>query len=68
MLRGDDVPVLGPDERLADVAPELGNGIGRALVVDDGRLVGMLSVSDLVRALEAGTPRRPRRPEAAVTR
>ena len=38
--------------------PSLGTDLGRALVVDgDGLLVGLLSVTDVMRALEAA-PRR----------
>lgn len=32
--------------------------VNRALVVDGGRLVGLLSVTDLARALAIGGPRR----------
>src|SRR5919109_2738286 len=59
MLSGDVVPVLDEDDQLVDVVDELGQGPGRGLVLDDGRLVGLLSISDLARALE--TPIRRRR-------
>jgi Zn-dependent protease/predicted transcriptional regulator len=52
MLSGDAVPVLDEDDELVDVVGELGEGSGRGLVLDDGRLVGLLSISDLARALE----------------
>ena len=60
MLSGDEVPTLGEGDRLVDVLAELSDGVGRGLVVDsEGRLVGFLSISDLVRALElGGLPRR----------
>jgi CBS domain-containing protein len=56
------VPTLGPDERAIDALGELArSGASRALVLADGRLVGLLSISDLARALEA-PPRRRRAP------
>jgi Zn-dependent protease/CBS domain-containing protein len=59
MLRLDQVPVLTSDERLLDALEKLNaTEVNRALVVDDGRLVGLLSATDLARALElAGPPR-----------
>ena len=52
MLSLDQTPVVSEDELLTDVLVELGkDGVGRALVLDDGRLSGLLSVSDLGRAL-----------------
>ncbi|HSC90081.1 MAG TPA: site-2 protease family protein [Gaiellaceae bacterium] len=60
MVALDDVPTLRPEQELTDALPELGDGVGRALVLDrDGRLAGILSVTDVMRALEAGGPRRP---------
>jgi predicted transcriptional regulator len=58
MLSGDAVPVLDEDDQLVDVVDELGQGPGRGLVLDDGRLVGLLSISDLARALETPVRRR----------
>jgi Zn-dependent protease/CBS domain-containing protein len=59
MLRLDQVPVVAPQDRLVDALEELGeNDVNRALVLDDGRLVGLLSITDLARALEVGGPRR----------
>ena len=47
------VPVLRSDTPLAEAAARLGNGgLGRGLVLDGDRLVGLLSMSDVVRALE----------------
>lgn len=34
------------------------NDLSRALVLEDGRLVGLLSITDLARTLEVGGPRR----------
>jgi Zn-dependent protease len=59
MLTLDAVPVLEEDEPLEDALAELGaDGIGRGLVLDDGRLLGLLSITDLVRALETDGLRR----------
>ena len=61
MLPRSEVPVLAPDDRLVDALVELSNGIGRGLVLDeDNQLVGFLSISDLMRALELGGLRRKR--------
>jgi Zn-dependent protease/CBS domain-containing protein len=58
MLPVAEVPSLRPDADVTSVLPELGTDLGRALVLDDdGRLVGLLSVTDVMRALEAA-PRR----------
>jgi CBS domain-containing protein len=63
MLPLEQVTVLSESDRLTDAAVELGEdgGPGRALVVEGGRLVGLLSVTDLARALELGGLRRRRR-------
>jgi CBS-domain-containing membrane protein len=54
MLPAAEVPALRPDADVTSVLPELGTDLGRALVVDgDGRLAGLLSVTDVMRALEA---------------
>jgi Zn-dependent protease/predicted transcriptional regulator len=61
MLPADEVAELREDEPAVDALGELAErGTGRAVVVEDGRLVGMLSRSDLARALQVG-PRRRRR-------
>jgi predicted transcriptional regulator len=62
MLPLSCVPVLRPDTLVVEVLPELGGSeVRRALVVEDGRLRGILSIVDLLRALEIGGPpgRRP---------
>jgi Zn-dependent protease/CBS domain-containing protein len=62
MLPRDEVPVLEEDEDLTDAVAELSESdVGRGLVLDGDRLVGILSVTDLVRALEVGGLRRRRR-------
>ena len=60
MLPLDEVPVLAPDEEALDAFAELSqDDVSRGLVVENGRLVGLLSITDLAHALEA-PPRRPR--------
>ena len=59
MLPLEDVPVVGEDEPLIDAAAELGEqGINRGLVLEGERLVGLLSMTDVVRAFEVRRPRR----------
>ena len=59
MLRLDQVPLLAPGDQLVDALDQLGDSdIQRALVLDDGRLVGLLSVTDIARALQLGGARR----------
>ncbi|HYX88366.1 MAG TPA: site-2 protease family protein [Gaiellaceae bacterium] len=61
MLGLDEVPVLAPGEHAAEALAELSESdVNRALVVSGDRLVGLLSIRDLARALET-RPRR-RRP------
>jgi Zn-dependent protease/CBS domain-containing protein len=51
----DDVPLLTEDELAVDALQELSAPTGnRALVVDDGHLAGLLSITDIARALEVG--------------
>jgi Zn-dependent protease len=51
----DDVPLLTEDETAVDALEELSAPTGnRGLVVDDGRLAGLLSITDIARALEVG--------------
>jgi Zn-dependent protease/predicted transcriptional regulator len=66
MLGLDAVPVLDEDTDLVDALGALSEaGIHRGLVVDGDRLVGLLSISDLARALEVGGIRRRRAAETA---
>jgi Zn-dependent protease/CBS domain-containing protein len=59
MLERDDVPVVAAGADLADVLGALAAPrVGRALVLDGDRLVGILSVTDVMRALEAPRARR----------
>jgi Zn-dependent protease len=67
MIPRDRVPELDEDDALTDALAELQESdVGRGLVVEDDRLVGLLSISDLVRALEVGGPRRRRPRRLAV--
>jgi CBS domain-containing protein len=48
-----EVPVAAPDEPLTDLLPRLGVETGgRALVLDRGRLVGIVSPLDITRGIE----------------
>ena len=58
MLRREDVPVVREDDELYEAAAPLANGLHRALVLDGDRLVGLLSATDVARALELRDPRR----------
>jgi Zn-dependent protease/CBS domain-containing protein len=65
MISLDEVALLTEDETAVDALAELSApGANRGLVVDDGHLAGLLSISDLARALEVG--RRP--PEVQADR
>jgi len=53
MIPRDEVPVVGPDEELMHAAEELAESdLHRALVLDGEQLVGLLSITDVARALE----------------
>ena len=56
----DESLVVDAGAELVEVLPELtAPGVGRALVCDDNRLIGLLSVTDVMRALQIGRRRRP---------
>jgi Zn-dependent protease/CBS domain-containing protein len=60
MMSREDVPILTEDEPAIDALLKLSSSdVNRGLVVDDGRLAGLLSITDLARALEVERPRRP---------
>ncbi len=62
MIPADQVPALLLDEDAIEALAELGaSDVNRGLVVDGGRLVGLLSISDLARAMQARPRRRRRR-------
>ena len=52
MLSGDEVPVFAPDAPALDALADLGAGhLHRGLVVDGGRFVGLVSITDIARIL-----------------
>ena len=61
MIPLERVPVLEADDTATDALAELSAGdVNRGVVLDDGRLAGFVSITDLARALEIGMPRRKR--------
>jgi Zn-dependent protease len=59
MLPPETVPALSPDDALVDALADLSESdAGRGVVLEDGRFAGLLSISDLMRALEVGAARR----------
>jgi Zn-dependent protease len=55
MISLDEVPLLTEDERAVDALTELSRPrANRGLVLDNGHLAGLLSITDLARALEVG--------------
>lgn len=46
------VPTAGPDDRLVDVLAHVSTGDNRVLVLDHGRLVGIVTTTDITRELE----------------
>jgi Zn-dependent protease/predicted transcriptional regulator len=58
MISLDRVPRLTQDEKAVDALAELSTPTAnRGLVIDNGHLVGLLSITDLARALEVGRRR-----------
>jgi len=61
MVGREGVPALAEDDELVDaLAVLLESPLHRGLVLDGDRLAGLLSITDLARALEVGTPRKRR--------
>jgi Zn-dependent protease/predicted transcriptional regulator len=53
MLPRDGIPTVTEDDRAAEAFQQLAQStVGRALVVDDGHLVGLLTMTDLAREVE----------------
>jgi CBS domain-containing protein len=53
MIPLDEVPLLTEEEKAVDALAELATpSVHRGLVVDNGHLAGLLSITDLARALE----------------
>jgi Zn-dependent protease/CBS domain-containing protein len=60
MTPRDQVPLLDEgDEAIDALAALSASDVNRGLVVDDGRLAGLLSITDLARAFEVARPSRP---------
>ena len=60
MIAADEVPRLRRGQAAVDALTELSaSAVNRGVVVEDGRVVGILSAADLGRALDAGPRRRP---------
>jgi len=58
MIPLDRVPQLTEDEKAVDALADLSApSLNRGLVVDNGHLSGLLSITDLARALEVGARR-----------
>ncbi len=67
--RIDEVPVTRSDAMLLDLISRMArSGHGRALVIDDGRLVGIVSPTDVARALQRAALRPNIVPEPAFSR
>ena len=61
MIPRERVSVLHEEDAAVDALGELSEaGVNRGIVLDDGRLAGFISITDLARALEVGMPRRRR--------
>lgn len=59
MVPLDAVPVVDPQTEVMDALANLRSGLGRAVVLDDDRIAGILSVSDVAKALELDQARGP---------
>ena len=52
MLPAEEVPALNPETPMMDALSALRSGPGRAVVLDQGRVAGILSIADVARSLE----------------
>jgi PDZ domain-containing secreted protein/Zn-dependent protease/CBS domain-containing protein len=59
MVPLDAVPVVDPQTEVMDALASLRSGLGRAVVLDDDRIAGILSISDVAKALELDQARGP---------
>jgi PDZ domain-containing secreted protein/Zn-dependent protease len=62
MLPKGAFAVLSPDDEIGKVLPQIQQGPGRAVVMDGGRIAGILSMSDVARAIELEQLRSPFQP------
>jgi Zn-dependent protease len=61
MIPRERVPVLHEDDTAVEALAELSEAdVNRGVVLENGRLAGFVSITDLARALEVGMPRRRR--------
>lgn len=63
MLSGDETPTLSPDLDAVDALERLQQGPGRAVVLDDGEIVGIVSINDVARTLKIEQLRGDREPK-----
>jgi CBS domain-containing protein len=57
MIPREGIPLLSEDEPAIDALAELSaSKVNRGLVVDNGHLAGLLSITDLIRALQLRRP------------
>ncbi len=68
MLPAESVPTVREDEDVLDAIVKLQRGPGRAVVVEDGKVVGIMSGADIARAVEVERIRGPREIEPAAGR
>ena len=62
MVARDSLPVLSPDAEITEAAPALQGVPGRAVVEEFGQVLGILSMSDIARAIEVEQIRHPTPP------
>ena len=68
MRRGDDLPVVSPDARLAEGLVVMSKkGLGMCVVVDGGRMLGVFTDGDVRRALQRGADFRSTRIDELMT-
>jgi predicted transcriptional regulator len=61
MIPRERVPVLHEDDTAVDALAALSEAdVNRGVVLENGRLAGFVSITDLARALQVGMPRRRR--------
>ncbi len=68
MLPIERVPILAPHAEMAEAIEAIQGGPGRAVVMADDRVLGILSGSDIARAIEIERIRGPKEPEMAARR